>query len=250
MYLAYVDESGDPGPTGSFSFALACILVPEEGWLGVLDELLAFRRFLRDRFGIPVRAELKAHTLIRGNGPLATLGLSDSVRRRIFRLHLGIQDGLQIRTLAVVIDKAAHYSLPDPSSPEHRAWEYLLQRLERQSHYTKQQMMILHDHGNDALIRALARKRRRYAVVSKRFGPGTFARPFRRLLDDPVPRDSQQSYFLQLADFAAYAAFRKIYPPQGISILTRIASQDCWDLIGAARHAVSSPRRDGIVLWP
>lgn len=252
MRLAFVDESGDPGATGSFSYSLACLLVREEDWLPVLDQMIELRRFLRDRFGVPVRMELKANTVIRGSGPLRRLDLNAAERRRIFRLHLRIQDRLPVRTFSVVIDKPHHFAVPQPSSPEHRAWEYLLQRLERESNSSGDRMLIFHDQGNDALIRRLARQRRRYAVVSKKFGPGTFNVPFTQLVEDPVPRDSRQSYLLQLADFAAYSAFRKVYPPTGGPTgITRVAAPDCWDLIGASRHIqVSGRRDDGIVWWP
>jgi hypothetical protein len=251
MYIAYVDESGDPGPTGSFSFAMGCMLVRDDQWLTTLDETVAFRRFLRARFHIPVRAELKSNIVIRGKGPLLPLALPAHDRRRVFRMHLKMHQRLGVRTFGVVIDKVAHYAQPVPSSPERRAWEYLLQRLERVSHYEETRILLMHDQGNDALIHALARKWRRFGMAGSKFGTGYLVRPFRHLLDDPVPRDSRQSYLIQLADFAAYAAFRKIYPPQGTTNMTRIASADAWDLIGSARHLpVNTRRNDGIVVWP
>jgi hypothetical protein len=251
VYLAYVDESGDPGERGTYAFSLGCVLMRDDRWLGVLDEMVAYRRWLRDRFGVPVRAELKANKVIRGKGELQPLMLPDTVRRRIFRTQLSIQSRLPVRTFAVVIDKPSHYArVAGDGSPERRAWEYLLQRLERLSYYEDVGVMLVHDQGSDALIRALARKWRRFGSAGSRFGTGPLLRPFRHLVDDPVPRDSSQSYMLQLADFAAYAAFRKVYPPTGRTYLTRVASADAWDLIGPARHLLVSARRDGIVVWP
>jgi len=53
--------------------------------------------------------------------------------------------------------------------------------------------------------------------------------------DDPVARDSRQSYFLQLADLSAYAAFRRLYPPPARPV--QIVPQTMWDEIGAARFS-------------
>jgi hypothetical protein len=68
--------------------------------------------------------------------------------------------------------------------------------------------------------------------------------PFGNLLDDPVPRDSRQSYFLQLADLNAYAAFRRKYPPPPRPV--QIVPHLMWDELGAARYtAVRNTRRFG-----
>ncbi len=73
--------------------------------------------------------------------------------------------------------------------------------------------LVVHDEGNAKAVRALARKARRAGGAGSIGGGGYLQRPFDRLLDDPVPRDSSQSYFVQFADLAAYAAFRRLYPP-------------------------------------
>ena len=44
-------------------------------------------------------------------------------------------------------------------------------------------------------------------------GSGTLSRPLvRYLIDDPVERDSKQSYFVRLGDLNAYAAYRRERP--------------------------------------
>ena len=252
MYVAYVDESGDPGRTGgSLAFTVAAVLVGDDDWPQALNELIEFRRGLRQIFGIPARAELKAHFVLHGEGPLESLHLSDQQLRRIFNLQLRVQPSIgTIRSFAVAIDKRAHYSSPQASqSVERRAWEYLLQRLERVSATENAPIFIIHDDGRNDLIRGLARKWRRTGSAGSQYG-GSLPRPFLRLIDDPTPRESGSSYFLQLADFAAYAAYRKVYPPVGLPPGVRIADQRAWDRLGPARYVNASARRDGIVAWP
>jgi hypothetical protein len=59
-------------------------------------------------------------------------------------------------------------------------------------------------------------------------GGGTLSRPLARfLIDDPVERDSAQSYFIQLADLNAYAAYRKERPHP-------LFPQNMWDELGPA----------------
>ncbi|MGZ6644274.1 MAG: DUF3800 domain-containing protein [Solirubrobacteraceae bacterium] len=91
------------------------------------------------------------------------------------------------------------------------AWEYLLQRLERSFRGTE--VPVVHDEGDELAVRKRARKARRAGTAGSAFGTGVLNVPFANLLDDPVPRNSTQSYFLQLADLNAYAAFRRKYPP-------------------------------------
>lgn len=114
-----------------------------------------------------------------------------------------------------------------------------MQRLERRTHYESTHALIVHDEGDQAGVRKLARKTRRAGTAGSAFGTGTLRVPFTRLIDDPVPRNSQQSYFLQLADLCAYAAFRRLHgpPPRTVPIVP----QGMWDELGAARFtAVTS----------
>lgn len=181
-----------------------------------------------------MRAELKANYLIRGGGPLRPLHLSESARFGIYRQSMRLHDKLGFRTFSILIDKQRH---PDRSA-DGLAWEYLLQRLERFSTQdrpgTTHLILIVHDEGNAPLVRAYARKARRAGGAGSRFGTGYMRLPFGGLLDDPIPRDSKQSYFLQLADLAAYAAFRRYYPPPPRPV--HVVPEDMWDQLRGAAH--------------
>jgi hypothetical protein len=99
-------------------------------------------------------------------------------------------------------------------------------------------------------VRKLARKARRAGTAGSMFGSGMLRVPFARLVDDPVPRSSAHSYFVQLADLAAYAAFRRLYPPP--PRLVPIVPQTMWDELGDARYTPVTYSADppGIVHWP
>jgi hypothetical protein len=235
MYLAYVDESGDDGAKGSRSYALGCVMIDGAAWQTTFDGMIAYRRFLRTRFGIPVRAELKANYLIRNGGPwLSYHPLPSGMRHAIYRGHLRIQPKFGMTAFAVVIDKGtAIAKFGAARATSDIAWEYLLQRLERRATNEGTEILVVHDEGDPLTIRKRARKARRAGSAGSAFGTGTLSVPFLRLLDDPVPRNSQQSYFLQLADFNAYAAFRRLYPPPPRP--GQIVPRGMWDELGAAR---------------
>jgi len=232
--LAYIDESGDDGVRGSRSYALGCVMIDAADWTDTFDQMIAFRRFVKDRFGVPIRAELKANYLLRNGGVLRRHPLGERARFGLYRSFMRLQPKLGIETFAVVVDKQAavnKFATARPTSDV--AWEYLLQRLERRAHYEETEILIVHDEGDELTVRKRARRARRAGTAGSNTGIGVLNVPFTRLIDDPVPRNSQQSYFLQLADMNAYAAFRRLYPPPPRQI--QIVPETMWDELGDAR---------------
>lgn len=250
MLLAYIDETGDRGYAGSQTFTLGCVIVPASRWQETFDGLIRFRRFLRQEFGLPVRAEVKANYLVRNKGPFRELGLPPGIRRRIWKMHLSRIPKHDMKAFAVVIRKQA-ISKKDTIDPFEVGWQWLIQRLERQAASQNENILLVHDEGEDRLVAKLARKARRAGSAGSSFGLGRVDRPFTQLIDDPVPRRSHESYFIQLADLAAYAAFRRVVPPKGTQL--DVCPSNLWDTIGdgielATSKKVGSP--PGIVVWP
>jgi Protein of unknown function (DUF3800) len=252
VYLAYVDESGKVGRHRTRTFSLACALTPAADWFETFDRLISFRRWLRERFGVPIRAELKANHILRNEGAFESLALPEGMRHVIYRQTMRLHHKIGLQTFAVLIDKEKLREKRPTADPRDVAWEYLLQRLERASvgpplgptYFT-----LIHDAGESDVARRLARKARRAGTAGSQFGTGFLRVPFERLVDDPVPRDSRQSYFVQLADLAAYAAFRRFHPPP--ARLVPIVPQGMSDELGPARYLpVTTRNRVGIVRYP
>jgi hypothetical protein len=251
MLLAYVDESGNTGDVksgGSLTFSLGCVVIDADLWPSAFDEMILFRRRLRSTYGLPMRAEVKANYLLRNSGDLRPLALGPGARRMIYRAHMRMLEQMPARAFAIVVDKrqvqrppAGHFDL---------AWEGLLQRLERTSTKERSTFAVMHDEGEDDAIRRWVRRSRRHLTAGSAYGVGTFRNPASLLVDDPVPRRSKQSYFVQLADLVAYAAFRAEIAPG--SAIAQVCPQGMWDEIGPATHTAVSglkPRsRPGIVL--
>jgi hypothetical protein len=237
VYIAYVDESGNVGRRGTQTFSLACVLMPAEDWPQTFDRMISFRRWLRAQFDVPVRAELKASHLLRNAGAFEALALPERMRYVIYRQTMRLHHKIGLKTFAVLIHKERLRARRPDADPREVAWEYLLQRLERASERPPlgpTYVTLIHDAGEEEIARRLARKARRAGTAGSQFGTGFLRVPFKRLIDDPVPRDSKQSYFVQLADLAAYAAFRRFHPPP--PRLTPIVPQGMWDELGPARY--------------
>lgn len=251
MYIAYIDESGSTGKIaggGSISYTLGCVLVRSSQWPEVFDALIGYRRFLKTRFGLPARSEIKANHLLRNGGDFRALALSEDARYAIYRGALRLCAKLDLKAFGVVVRKDRLRTV----DAHEFAWTFLLQRLERLTTKQTDEIVIVHDEGDSARIRALARRARRAGIAGSAFGPGFLRVPFRRLIDDPVPRRSHESLFLQFADLIAYAAFRRVYPPPPRAV--QIVPELMWDELGTARFAEVNQRSGGpspgIVSWP
>jgi hypothetical protein len=100
MLIAYVDESGDLGP--SHTYTLGCVLVDAESWPASFDALIGFRRFLRKEYGLLIRAELKANYILRNEGPFESPALPEGIRYKIYRGAMRLHAKLGFNTFAVV----------------------------------------------------------------------------------------------------------------------------------------------------
>jgi hypothetical protein len=77
-------------------------MIDSSAWTATFDRTIAFRRFVRGRFSLPVRAELKANYLLRNGGPLRARPLSERARHDLYRAHMRLQPKLGMTTFAVV----------------------------------------------------------------------------------------------------------------------------------------------------
>jgi hypothetical protein len=213
----------------------------------VLDQIISFRRFLRDQFGLQMREELKAGYLIHNSGPFEHLGLSTAARMRIFRMALRLQPKLGLETFAIVVDKDEMVRQKMTSQgAQKKAWQLAYERLERYTSAKHDTCMVFPDEGVYDMIRALLREKRRISYVPSRFGTAPLSRPASFILEDPSVRRSSESYFVQLADLNAYAGHRRLKPEPWFGAAY-------WDQLGAARvRAVSKYANDplGIKVWP
>ena len=220
MYLFYIDDSGDTGlnprsPTDAF--VLSTVIVRDTQWLYTLDELVSFRRFLSNAFGIKRRDEIKANYLVHGKGSLNQLGLSFSARMNIYKMALRFQLKVgTIATWAIVIDKHKWDMARNGGSTEVRemAWKTMIERIERFTAHNNETGIIFPDEGNPDYVRQMFRRMRRHNIVAAHYGgvPQGLPRPARLIVEDPNFRKSSDSYFVQLADLNAYAAYRTVYP--------------------------------------
>jgi len=140
---------------------------------------------------------------------------------------------LPARAFAVVTDKAR--AGVSGNNCFDMTWEMLLQRFERTCYYENTTLMITHDEGNNDAVRRIVRKARRHLTAGAMYGSGSLRFKAERFLDDPIPRSSQHSYFVQMADLVAYAGWRSYMAPS--RSVAAVVPKSMWSHIGTAVHA-------------
>lgn len=258
MYLMYTDESGDPGLSGGGTpfFVVTGVIVHETDWNEVFQRLLDLRRNLSTRFGVRQRIAFHATDIVNGNGDYhhSQSGMTRSQRFEFYREILEFVAQLsQLRVLNVFIRKS---SITDPTINVFEwAWQYLVQRfhtfLERRGHLDTPNDfgMLITDRTRDDELRRLVRRMRAFNFVPSQYS-GSEARRLlvTRVLDDPSPRASDHSYFVQIADLVAYSLARRDFPRTALS---SFSFETYFDIVDPILHKpASNYDPQGIVFWP
>lgn len=238
MYIVYVDETGDPGLDvangASPYYCLGIVLVHVDDWEHAYSSMLELRRQIKADYGVPIRAEIKATYLLRNGGWFSNKGIKPWHRRDIFKRHLAILDSARVKTFAVYLDKSDFDINDKPEAIRVRAWTYAFQRISKT--FTGHHLMLVHDEGDNKLIRSIARKSSRILSSGSAISKAQIVLPTIKMIDDPVPRDSQSSYFLQTADLVAYAAAKAIASPN--KKIAKVCPQTTWTRLGTSCLAV------------
>ena len=102
-----------------------------------------------------------------------------------------------------------------PKAEETLIFERLMNRINKNMEKSGSNAVIIHDEGKD--YTGLVRRMCVYNPIQSQYGAWPDGRPFKNLpldhiFEDIVFRNSTDSYFIQLADFCAFALFRSEYP--------------------------------------
>lgn len=200
MHFAYIDDSKDN--------RLACfsaLLVPVDSWSECLNRLIAVRRIMKQSDGMPLRMELHATNWLGGKGRLVRhLNRHDRVRLyNYFLAAITMLPGVQLINAAV------------PQHEEERAFEWLLNRINKNMEKADSKALIISDEGKS--YDKLYRKMRRHNFIPSSIGKwetGALSKNLvlDHLVEDIVYRNSEKSLFIQAADSCAYAVLRSESP--------------------------------------
>ncbi len=207
MHIVYYDESGDDGfpQYSSNFFILSAVYLHYLNWQATFEEIRNFRRELNASFGIPVKTEMHIKHFLLNKKPYRAMKLSVQQRLDIVGLFCDLIANLEIKIINVAIVKPRirrqDYKVLDT------ALTYSIQRIENDLNPTnnpQQRFMIISDFGRVGVMRQTTRRIQRINFIPSKYGTGTYRREIKSLIEDPLPKDSKESYFIQLADLVSY----------------------------------------------
>lgn len=216
--VVYIDESMD-----RYAFAMSAVAVPflrnvEGTWTFVWEDQFRnvrdWRRRAKANHGVPVRKELKGSKLASGRGRYAfgRHSLARPVAARVYRSLLSDLGFMQDLSIITVVGSR------QSNLYGHRRLEALLyallQRLRTACHKTSRRGMVFFDEGHGEYRKLYRRARVHLPTGSMMGGWGSGALsknlPLDNFTKDANIKQSQHSFFIQLADIISYAALVKI----------------------------------------
>lgn len=219
MYLMYTDESGDTGLNNSPTryFILTGLVIHELRWKLILENLVTFRRFLRESKGLKIREEIHAVNFINKPGGLQRIKRND--RLDIMKKCIDwLNDQKDIGIITVVIDKRnCKKDVFD------KAWNTLINRFENTIRHQNfpgpknpdDKGLLVPDNTNGEELTRLVRRMRHYNPVANKkdfYSSGYRDIKLEYLIEDPFMKDSANSLLHQMVDVVAYCA-RQMYEP-------------------------------------
>lgn len=218
--MMYIDESGDCGLQGSPTqyFVLTGLVIHELRWRTYLNQLIEFRRRMKGKFGLPVRAEIHASAML--TKPKELVFIKRQYRLAIIRAFADeLATMTDLAAINIVVDKREKAVTFDVFTT---AWTALIQRFEntlsnrnfRGPTNPDERGVLFPDYTDNKKLTELLRRIRHFNPIPNQpqFGPGYRDLPVGKVIEDPSFRRSHESYFIQAADLVAFLLYQSLSP--------------------------------------
>lgn len=218
MYLAYFDESGDDGLPGSSPlFVLSCVYMHHQFWKENFNRAQSFRKQLAKERGFPFDFELHTKEFLTDKLPYRTLGKDRAFRREVLGHWCALVASLNCRIVNVVINKSiikkSDYPVLDT------AFTYAIQRIENDLRADGSRFLIITDEGRVGKMRKTARRVQRFNPIRSKYDGNSYQKEIELLVEDPLPKNSSESHFIQIADMVAYLMRLKLGIELGVQAI-------------------------------
>jgi len=208
--IAYYDEAGDDGfpRYSSPLFALSAVYMHYLQWHPNFERVREFRRALKRDFGLPVKMEMHTKYFVLGKNPYRLIGLSEPDRIQVMDLFADLIGSLELKIINVVVVKPR--LPPNTAGVLDTALKFSVQRIENHLDPTRNpqaRFMVITDPGRVGAMRRTTRRIQRINYIPSRYEAGPYRREITALIEDPIQKDSTESYFIQLADFVSFVIY-------------------------------------------
>lgn len=238
VYLVYIDESRD---TERYVGVFSALAIPVINWHEAIKQVIALRRELKQTDGIYIKKEFHASDFVGGRGKLAPDTVTKYRRCEIFK---------EVLRRVAALPGARLFNAEYDKEVEDRAFERLLNRINRTMKTWRSYAILICDEGKEPQYTKLRRKMGVYNPIPSIYGEwedGSRTKNITidRIVEDLFFKDSGHSYFIQLVDFCAFALLRREYP---IPARTQYGLHEAFDLLsGILVRTASRSDLEGII---
>lgn len=261
MHIAYYDEAGDDGfpKYSSPLFVLTVLYLHYMNWKPAFEQVQDFRRKLRSSYGLPVKTEMHAKYFMLNKDPYTALKLSDQTRIDIVGLFCDLIASLDVRIINIAIVKPRilkqDYEVLDT------ALKYSVQRIEndlKPAVDAQNKFLIITDEGRVGKMRKTTRRVQRINYIPSKFGASSYRSDIRALIEDPLPKNSAESHFIQLADVVAQIVYLNAITETGVgkfhgrtpAMITSALVTSWLDRLKPSLNLLAAPHTHGVMYHP
>ena len=209
MYVSYYDEAGDDGYPRYSSplFVLSALYTYYLNWKDNFKIIQDFRSQLRRDYNFPVRVEMHTKQFLLNKKPYSSFRISDPDRLQIVDLFCELIGQLSVRIVNIVIVK------PRLIYPQFKVLDtsltYSVQRIENDlsTMDPANKFLVITDTGRVGMMRKTTRRVQKINFIPSKITAGSYRSDIRSLIEDPLPKDSKESYFIQLADVVSHIVY-------------------------------------------
>jgi len=205
MFFTYFDESGDDGyPVYSSElFVLSSIYFHYTKWKENYTAIHSFRQELKAKWDFPIKLEFHTREFITDKNPYHGKYTSEE-RRTILFDYCQFVATLHFKIISVVIDKKR--ILRPKYNVLKNGLTYNIQRIENDLSLPEKDghFLIITDEGRVKKMRATTRAIQRINYIPSRIYAEPYRKEIIRLIEDPLPKPSSESYFIQIADMISF----------------------------------------------
>lgn len=209
MFITYYDESGDDGfpKYSSKIFVLSALYLHHLNWKDNYERIHQFRIQLHKDFNLPVKLEFHTKPFMLSKNPYKKYYFSDDDRVTIVDLFCELISQLEIKIVNTVINKTnigtRKYAVLD------KALTYSIQRIENDLNKIDpiKKFIIITDSGRISKMRRTTRKIQKINYIPSKYSQELYRKEIKLLIEDPLPKESKESYFIQICDLIAYIVY-------------------------------------------
>ena len=213
MHLIYIDDSGDEELC-----IFSALTIRADKWNFCLKEIRKFRHDIQTSDGISIYREFHAWQFVSGRGKIADGVVPKGRRCQIFKQTL--------QTVAT-LPETRLFNTVFPTKANEPAYEALLESINRTLQSWDSHAILICDEGKETIYTKLVRRMQTLENGA-----------IDRILENPFFKQSDQSYFIQLSDFCAYALLRQERP---IESKTKYGLDQAFNLLEPISEGIIRP---------